>query len=431
MPSLQNLTFVAIFLTLLISIVSANPLVVKEKERSQVGDVDQLLQLLDQIDPPALHAALHDFSPKKFKHGVFQEDRTALKALHRVDAAAATNIISLAKRLGSADNGTSVGQQTPSSTINAASTTTVVAAVSSPVSVVTKSVASNVAPAPVGPATATSTSQPAGVIGSTTTVIASTPPTTVLVTSTLPASSAGASSSPPAGSQSSSAAAGAGGAGTPSGTPSQASSAASQGSTQGSSGGSSMAAGSVVTSTNAAGVTLVSIVGGGVATFGSVITTTNAAGATLVSTVGGGVATFGSVVTSTDARGLTIVSTIGGGVVTIEPSGSQGASPSTAAGSQSTTAPGSESTSAAAQSSHTSVFLQTTTLPGGAQSTITAVTVVPGPAAPTPSGTAGAKSGTSTTAAPGLQSGGAVASRMVGWELAGLLGGAVGVAMVL
>lgn len=403
MPSLQNLTFVAILLTLLISIVSAKPPLAKEEERSHVGDVDQLLQLLDQIDPPALHAALHDFSPKKFKHGVFQEDRTALKALHRVDAAAATNIISLAKRLGSADNNTSTGQQTLSSTINAPSTTAVVATVSSPVSVETKSVASNVAPAPVGPATATTTSAPAGVIGSTTTVIASTPPTTVLVTSTLPPSSAGASSSPPAASQSSSA----GGAAAPSEASSQASSAASQGSTQASSGGSSMAAGSIVTSTNAAGVTM-------------------------VSTVGGGAATFGSVVTSTDARGLTIVSTIGGGVVTIQPSGSPGASPSTAAASQSTTAPASQSSSAAPQSSHTSVFLQTTTLPGGGQSTITAVTVVAGPPAATPSGTAGAKSGTSsTTASPGLQSAGAVASRMVGWELAGLLGGAIAVAMVL
>ncbi|KAA6408435.1 MAG: hypothetical protein FRX48_07517 [Lasallia pustulata] len=360
MPSLQNLSFVSILLVLLISIVSAKPSHHREKEHAHVGDVDQLLQLLDQIEPPALHAALHDFSPKKFKQ--------------------ATSIVSLAKRLGSAGNSSSIGQYLPPSTITSPSTTTAVPAVASPVSAVTKTGSSNVAPAPVGPATATTeTSVPAG--SRTTTVAVS---TSVLVASTLH------SSSTPA----------AGGA-------SPASLAATSGSTKASSSGGSVAASTVLT----------------------LVTSTNAAGVTMVSTVGGGAATFGSIVTITDARGLTLVSTIGGGVVTIQPSGSQAASASSAAAASasSSAAAASQSSSAAPQSSYTSVVILATTLPGGGQATITSTVV----AAATPSGTVGAKTGSSTTATPGLQSGGAVESRRVGWELAGLVGGAVGVAMVL
>jgi len=72
-------------------------------------------------------------------------------------------------------------------------------------------------------------------------------------------------------------------------------------------------------------------------------------------------------------------------------------------------------------------------LANGQRSTITAVTVVPYQASnvATPSGTAGAAV-SSTTAAPKLQTGAAAGGkRWLGWEFVGMVGGAVGVAMVL
>ena len=51
-------------------------------------------------DVPAdrLHAALHDYSGSKFKHGVFPGDRPALDVIHRERAADATRLVKLAKR---------------------------------------------------------------------------------------------------------------------------------------------------------------------------------------------------------------------------------------------------------------------------------------------------------------------------------------------
>ena len=113
-----------------------------------------------------------------------------------------------------------------------------------------------------------------------------------------------------------------------------------------------------------------------------------------------------------------------------------------------TTAPGTTVTSAGASASSgdsdtitsappadgsTSLLLQTVTLPNGARSTLTSVAVAGGGAegvgGPTPAGGAG-PSGTATGS---LQSQGAAPGTraLLGWEMVGALGGAVGVAMVL
>ncbi|KAL9098840.1 MAG: hypothetical protein Q9163_005569 [Psora crenata] len=80
-------------------------------------DIDTFQKLLSQVDPPALHAALHDFSPRKFKHGMFQEDRTAVEAIHREQPGIATGILKMANLVKRQDNGTAASttstQETP------------------------------------------------------------------------------------------------------------------------------------------------------------------------------------------------------------------------------------------------------------------------------------------------------------------------------
>lgn len=72
--------------------------------KDEVPDYETFQRLLEQVDPPSLHAALHDYSPK-FKHGMFREDKSAVEYIHRDDASLATSIIKLAKRQESV-NGT-------------------------------------------------------------------------------------------------------------------------------------------------------------------------------------------------------------------------------------------------------------------------------------------------------------------------------------
>ncbi|KAL9017628.1 MAG: hypothetical protein Q9185_005024 [Variospora sp. 1 TL-2023] len=70
------------------------------------ADVPEFSELLNQVDPESLHAALHDYSPKKFKHGMFKEDRTAAEAIHREQPSLASTIVAIAKRQDTSSNGT-------------------------------------------------------------------------------------------------------------------------------------------------------------------------------------------------------------------------------------------------------------------------------------------------------------------------------------
>lgn len=87
----------------------SNPTIDK---RDAAVDVEVFQQLLNQVDPPALHSLLHEYSPKKFKHGMFMEDRIAVEAIHRDDPPLAASIVSLAKRQGG--NGTVSTPASPS-----------------------------------------------------------------------------------------------------------------------------------------------------------------------------------------------------------------------------------------------------------------------------------------------------------------------------
>lgn len=283
------------------------------------ADVEVFQRLLNQVDPPALHSLLHEYSPKKFKHGMFMEDRIAVEAIHRDDPPLAASIVSLAKRQGG--NGT----------------------VSTPVS-------------PSVPATSAipSTSNP----DQTST---SPPPDEASATTTL-----GSDVASP----------------TVSLTDDQQSTPTDQ---------------SVSTSAPSSGV---------------IETSSRSAG---------------SVFTITNSYGVVIVTTAGGGASTIS-TGS--APPSTTNPSSTISATASTTTS---KSSRTSTVLHTSTLPNGSQSIVTATTVVPEAAAPTPSGSAGATDGTGTGTTPGLQTvnGGAVRTGSVLKEMLCVVGGAVGVAMLM
>ncbi|MCJ1386296.1 hypothetical protein MMC17_009422 [Xylographa soralifera] len=325
-----------------------------EKDNKEaLSDIEAFQQLLEQVDPPALHAALHDFSPKKFKHGIFKEDQTAVEAIHRDDAPLATSILSLAKRQESGNS----SSLTAIVTVTDASTTITETPINP----------STVLPNPVQPSTR------------------STVPATPLPQPSSQSSSTGASATP----------------------------ASAQTTTAG------------ATTSVPLGPGPVSVSNSVVLTPGAVLTSSNAAGMTLVTL------TSGAVLTTTNAAGVTVVTTIDGGVVTLSgPAGSPNGGGSTTAAAPSGSA---SEGSAAPTSSFTSIVVQTTTLPNGVQSTITAITVIPASNMPvvTPSGTAGAVAGGTSTAAGGLQTGLAPRTRGLGWEAVGVLGGAVGFAMML
>ena len=272
------------------------------KERcDEHTDNDAFQKLLAQVDPPSLHAALHDFSPKKFSHGMFPEDRTALEAIHKEEPGVATGILKMAKIGKRQDNGT-------------VATTTVVPP--NPTTTVE-------GPVPVGPETSS-----------------------VVIQTEAPATSPNSAPSSEA-------------AGAPD-----------------------------TTSAEAAGTT----------------SPPDSSASSPAPT------SSGAVFTTTDSQGRVIVSTIGGGATTIpasQASSSQGGS----------------------RSLVTSYLLQTSTLPNGEQSTLTAVTVIGGGEGETATATEGASR--TSGGQPGLQTGEATMTRGCGREMAVVLGAAVGMAFML
>ncbi|KAI9791679.1 MAG: hypothetical protein M1833_001345 [Piccolia ochrophora] len=62
------------------------------------SDDKQFQDLLNDVPKEDLHSALHEFAQGKFQHGVFQQDRTAVEAVHKDEPDMATSIVHLAKR---------------------------------------------------------------------------------------------------------------------------------------------------------------------------------------------------------------------------------------------------------------------------------------------------------------------------------------------
>ena len=347
MLSIRSYLIASLLITCISSLVILEPLnEEKEKDHEAVLDLQAFQQLLDQVDPPALHAALHDFSPKKFKHGIFKEDRTAAEAVHHDDAHAATSLLSLVKRQDSNN----------STIISVVATVTETSGI--PVTATESVNPSSVPPNPVQPSSRST--EPA--------TQSAQPQTSPVVTSS-----------------------------------------------------SGVAISSVTDTTTVLAVTTA-----------TAISNSALPSATLgpgpVSLPSAQSLTSGAVITTTNAAGVTIVSTVDGGVITL--SGQTG-SPATSTLNSPTSG---RTSSAAPKPSQTSLVLHTTTLANGVQSTFTAITVVQASnsAGLTPSGSAGAAGASGTSSGtPGLQTGLAPRSRSWGWEVVGVVGGAVGVAMVL
>ena len=97
--------------TLLLNLFS--PSLCTEHQKEAQVDHETFQKLLAQVDAPALHAALHDFSPKKYIHGVFPEDRTAVEAIHIEEPGLATGIVKMAKLVKRQNNGTVTATTTP------------------------------------------------------------------------------------------------------------------------------------------------------------------------------------------------------------------------------------------------------------------------------------------------------------------------------
>ena len=320
MFSIHNILSISLLLITLTSSVSAT-----SQETEQ--DLETFQKLLNQVDPPSLHEALHSISPKKYKHGAFQEDRTAVEVIHKEEPSVATRIVKLATRQDvevidlskrqapDISNGT-----TPTNTPPAPNPQT----------------STRVTPVPQNPQSSTSALVQ-----------------TTEGSATLPAVN------------------------TPTTAP------------------------SVATSSNGAPVSSP-----------SVAATTSAGAITSSSPATSPISlTAGEVITTTNAAGLTIISTVGGGASTVFPSSK-----------------GVTSTNTHKAAAQTSVVVQTSTLPNGSQSVVTAVTVVGagagGGAGETPSGNAGVGA-TTTSSSPGLQTGEAVMTRGWGKEMVVIVGGAV------
>ncbi|KAL2037433.1 hypothetical protein N7G274_009918 [Stereocaulon virgatum] len=96
MYSIRSITSTLLLTILTSSVVYATH--IPKQTQEETDDIAAFRQLLDQVDPPSLHNALHSYSPKKFEHGMFQEDRTAVEVIHKTEPTLATSIINLAKK---------------------------------------------------------------------------------------------------------------------------------------------------------------------------------------------------------------------------------------------------------------------------------------------------------------------------------------------
>ena len=237
MFSIRNILSISLLLTLSSSLVHPHQLHQESHDQEELSGLAGLQKLLDQVDAPSLHAALHDLSPKKFKHGMFQDDRTAVEAIHKDEPSLATSVVNVAKRNVMEDIKKDLAKRQDISNGTTTSTTP------APVVAGSSSTSSIVTPVPQG-----------GGVSSSTTPIAN------QGTSTTPAGQGSSTPSPTPTSTSSNGAVAAG----TTGTSTPASAGVSPSATDTSS--SSLSRGEVITSTNSVGLTIVSTVGGGVHT---------------------------------------------------------------------------------------------------------------------------------------------------------------------
>lgn len=113
-------------------------------------EIESFRELLNSLEPAALHEILHEHLKEKYQHGVYQEDRKAMEVVHEQNAGVAIQLIELAKRQ-TPGNGTTT-TASPSNTV--VSTSVVVGTSTAPTSSVVVTRTSSAAPT-----SATSTGQ--------------------------------------------------------------------------------------------------------------------------------------------------------------------------------------------------------------------------------------------------------------------------------
>ncbi|KAL9126124.1 MAG: hypothetical protein Q9175_007967 [Cornicularia normoerica] len=264
MHSIRHILSISLLLTLSSSFVYAHQTHQTPQDQEEESGFAGLQKLLDQVDAPSLHAALHDLSPKKFKHGMFRDDRTAVEAIHKDEPSLATSVVNIAKRNVMDDIKKDLDRRAQDISNGTTPTTTPAAIVPGPTT-------TNVAtPVPQGGQTSLSTTSSSSTdVSPTLAGPGSSTPSTTASTST---SSNGAIVT---------------GAGSSS-TTSTSNSAGESPSTTGASS-ASPTRGEVITSTNSVGLTIVSTVGGGVHTIspspGSSTTSSSTTQSSITSTV--------------------------------------------------------------------------------------------------------------------------------------------------
>jgi hypothetical protein len=91
--------------------------------KTQSKDDVKFKELLSSVSNDALHEVLHDVW-KKYKHGVYPEDRTAMEAVHQDNAEMATVLIELAKRQSVTNGTTTTSTSTTSTAVTTGTTIT-------------------------------------------------------------------------------------------------------------------------------------------------------------------------------------------------------------------------------------------------------------------------------------------------------------------
>jgi hypothetical protein len=172
--------FLALLLVTLLtlSLVSAASNNARQPAAPAVSEEQAKFQdLLNSVEPGCLHEVLHQFMGSKYKHGVYQEDKTAMEVLHQSNAEAAHSLIELAKRQGgtTSSNGSA---STTTAVDSSTSTTSVPASSTTPPTTLPSSSSTTV---PIPPTSSTAQTTPPQSTSSTST-------TTVIETSTAPPS---------------------------------------------------------------------------------------------------------------------------------------------------------------------------------------------------------------------------------------------------
>lgn len=126
MSKLQHCIFTVLLLCLLTSGIVSATLNNKPQDAAAPLSQEQIRfqELLNTVDPSALHEALHENVKDKYQHGVFQEDKAAVEAIHQQNAEAAESLIELAKRQATGSGNSTVVTSTAVTTTDTVVTST-------------------------------------------------------------------------------------------------------------------------------------------------------------------------------------------------------------------------------------------------------------------------------------------------------------------